>query len=395
MRGSRLWDLAFGGALVVLAVIAAFSWGPFDFSRWGVWATLAALALCYFVFGRLSVHEDRFTAAFIVVLVVGAGILAVFQPTQATFQAIALPVLWCIGGSLYRTIVLNVLLVTSVAIGTTFSLGSGADAMLQAAITAALSLIFSLALGLWFTRVAEYGDERARLLKELISVQDKLAAANREAGVASERERLSREIHDTIAQSLTSLVMLAQRARAELSRGDLGRHDIEISAIAESVDLIETTARDALTEARSLVAALAPLPVGESSLAEVMNRLTARFTRETGMSVTASVAAADIPRDLEVVLLRCAQEGLANVRKHAQASEALVSVSRQQSGVRLEVHDNGRGLSGYAPDAERGFGLNGMRDRVALVGGELEISDAPGAGTTLVVTIPVSQEVSV
>jgi signal transduction histidine kinase len=305
-------------------------------------------------------------------------------------QALAIPFLWSITPTRRRSIMLNTALVTAVAVGFLFSLGFTVDSLVQAVLTEALSLAFSIVFGLWISSIAESGEERGRLLDELTAAQEQLAAGHRQAGVASERERLAREIHDTIAQSLTSLVMLAQRTRGELARlpGDT-------SAAAESVELIESTARDALTDARSLVAALAPIPVGESSLADVMSRLATRFDRETGVRVTADVTATAVPRELEVVLLRCAQEGLANVRKHAQASEARVTVERTGDEVRLEVQDNGCGLAADSLVSDRGFGLGGMRERVALVGGRLQIEGPAGAGTTLVVTIPIGDGATV
>ncbi|MCX7520738.1 sensor histidine kinase [Microbacterium sp. STN6] len=383
MTATKWWDLAFSAAVVALGLIASFSFPDVMAATWGVWATLAALVLCYFAFGRLAFARPRVALAFMIVLALGAGVLTSFQPAMATFQAIALPLIWHLSASIRQAILVNLLLTSSVGVGFVISLGGSADAVTQAVVTEALSLAFSIALGLWITRIADYGQERARLLDELTAVQSELATANHDAGVASERERLSREIHDTIAQSLTSLVLLAQRARGELGRAGEGA-----DGALETVELIEGTAREALTEARSLVAALAPLPVGDSSLAEVVARLAARFTRETDVKVTASVTVADVPRELEVVLLRCAQEGLANVRKHARASQARVSLERVGDDLRLEVRDDGRGLVEYTPSADNGFGLSGMRDRVALVGGRLEVTGSPGEGTSLVVTVP-------
>lgn len=396
MKDMKWWDLAFGTAVVALGVIVGLSAEPgaasarAATSSWGAWFTLAALAACYVTFGRRAFGNDRIALAFMVALIVGGGILTWFSPTMATFQALAMPLIWRLAVSIRQAIIVNLAFAISVAVGTMANGGWGRDAIAQAVIVGVLSMIFSIALGLWISRIAHFGAERARLLEELTAVQDELAAANRDAGVVSERERIAREIHDTIAQSLTSLVMLAQRARSEL--GWQGT-----DAAAETVEFIESTARDALTEARSLVAALAPLPVGESTLADVLARLADRFTRETGVRVSASVTASatPIPRELEVVLLRCAQEALANVRKHAAASEALVRIDRAGALVRLEVRDNGRGLVGYSPGAESGFGLDGMRERVSLVGGRLEVAGAPGEGTTLTATIPVHAEVGI
>jgi signal transduction histidine kinase len=200
---------------------------------------------------------------------------------------------------------------------------------------------------------------------------------SRDAGATAERERIAREIHDTIAQSLTSVVMLAQRARLEQPTAD------------STLEMIESTARDALREARSLVAANAGLPQRDGSLADTLARLGERFTRETGVAVTTDASLAELPRGLEVVLLRCAQEGLANVRKHAHARAASVTVVQTAGAVSLRVADDGRGLAGFQPSEDNGFGLSGMRDRVGLVGGTLTVTDAAGGpGTVLTVDIP-------
>jgi signal transduction histidine kinase len=134
-------------------------------------------------------------------------------------------------------------------------------------------------------------------------------------------------------------------------------------------------------------------------------RLAERFERETGIAVAVDLAglgpvAGDLDRALEVVLLRCAQEGLANVRKHSRAGTATIGVVRSPEEITLTVADDGQGMGGYLPEAEHGFGLAGMRDRVALVDGRLELLDGrdtsePGAapgrpGTVLRVTLPLN-----
>jgi len=110
-----------------------------------------------------------------------------------------------------------------------------------------------------------------------------------------------------------------------------------------------------------------------------------RFTRETGVAVEAAVQA-DVPRTLEVVLLRCAQEGLANVRKHAGARRVELEVTAEAGAAVLTVTDDGAGLP--AEHEGRGFGVAGMRDRVALVGGSLDLRDHAGGGARLTVRIP-------
>ncbi|MEO8907442.1 MAG: sensor histidine kinase [Microbacteriaceae bacterium] len=396
MRTTKWWDIAFGVTLPVLAVVAWIGYTPTDWARWGALIVLAVLGGCYAAFGRHALAHEALTVPFAIVLIVACGVAAAFSPNLAALQALAIPYLWCLINPTRKAIAFNVVLILAVAAGFLVSLGFSPEAVTQSLATEGLSLVFSIALGLWITNIVRSSEEHARLLTELRSTQSALAAANHEAGVASERERIAREIHDTIAQSLTSLVMLAQRAHSELDRRD-GRDGGSAASggtarPAETIDLIETTARDALTEARTLVAAMAPVHVGDSSLAEVMTRLANRFDRETGVRVSASVTASAVPRELEVVLLRCAQEGLANVRKHAQASEAHVCVSQDDTTVQLTVQDNGCGIADYSPLKETGFGLGGMRDRVALVGGSLDVSGTSGAGTTLRVTIPMKVE---
>ena len=281
---------------------------------------------------------------------------------------------WVASTSLRRAIIGNVMVAAAVFVG--YFAWSDFENVLAAAGFATLSVVFSLSLGLWITRIEQAGEERGRLLAELESVQDELAAMHRDAGVTSERERLAREIHDTLAQSLTGLVLLAQRASREIEPTD---------AATETISLIEQTAREALGEARALVAANAAVPV-ESGLADALVRLGERFARETGVHVETRVDPVTLDRDLEVVLLRCTQEALANVRKHAQATSARVDVVARGDEVELTVEDDGVGPVGA--DEDSGFGVSGMRERLALVGGRLTLEPGETKGTVLRATVP-------
>ena len=228
-------------------------------------------------------------------------------------------------------------------------------------------------MGTWITRIATLSDERRELVEKLTAAQDELALLHRDAGVTDERARLAREIHDTIAQSLTGLVMLGQRARRELAGGGVQE---------ETLELIETGARDALVETRSLVAASAPVELG-GGLIDALDRLVGRFARETGIDLGGGVAVLTemrgLSRDDEVALLRCAQEGLANVRKHSGATRVSVAVGVDADATVLRVTDDGRG---FDPErVEAGFGLRGLRERLALVGGELRVGGADAGGS--------------
>jgi signal transduction histidine kinase len=388
VNNPKWWDMAVAATVIVVTVTVTVASNGLD--RWAAWIALALLCLVYYGFGRRIVGApDRTPAPTSLVpsvtlqallgLIVGTG--AAFEPNILTAQFVVYPLIWVVSLSTKQAVLANSATALVITIGFFIGLGEGLQGTVQALLVGGLSLGFSLALGLWITRIAEYGEERQRLLDELRATQGELELMSRDAGATGERERIAREIHDTIAQSLTSVVMLAQRARLEQPTQD------------STLDLIESTARDALGEARALVTANAGLPASDASLAETLARLGERFSRETAVAVTTQVTLSGLPRDIEVVLLRCAQEGLANVRKHAAAGMASVTVVQTDESVSLQIRDNGRGLSGFQPGQERGFGLSGMRDRVGLVGGTLTVTDADTAsGTVLRVDIPLAKE---
>ncbi|KQO96803.1 sensor histidine kinase [Leifsonia sp. Leaf264] len=400
MQNRRWWDVAAVAVALVVAAITAMV-PPFGASDWGDWACVAAFLAFYFGYGRWRImsppspHDTIAVVGFAVILAVGVA----FEPSFAILQTFLYPFAWSIATNTRGAVLANLLIGSAVVIGYTARYGMAGLA--NGIAIAALSVVFSLALGLWITRIAEYGEERAQLLADLQAAQGELAALSRESGVASERERLAREIHDTIAQSLTGLVMVAQRARGEVAALDGSEKAVE------SVEMIEALARESLTEARSLVASMAAMPAG-SSLAEALERLADRFQRETGVQVTTSVDIGAIDREREVVLLRCTQEGLANVRKHARAATATVRVEQGDGLIVLTISDDGSGLSAGSGDGSGsgpgrsgsgssgpggsgpgGFGLAGMRERVGLVGGRLAVGETPGGGTTLTITVPV------
>ncbi|GAB3615703.1 sensor histidine kinase [Okibacterium endophyticum] len=380
------WNVAVAAAsLVVTGVILVNS--GFGTTQWGAIGAIGIFCVVYYVFGRRLIpdtiggetgasagHTIVVQTAFIVI----GGIGAALEPNMLTMQVVVFPFIWVTSASVRRAIAACVGASVVFCIGYIVSLGADPEVVVQGLVIEGVSLAFSVALGLWITSIAEWGEERQRLLDTLQQAQGELELLHRDAGATAERERLAREIHDTIAQNLTSVVMLAQRA-------SLGQ-----SVDHRSLELIETTAREALTEARALVASNSALPGGTTPLSDALARLGERFERETGVRVSVVATPDAIPRELEVVLLRCAQEGLANVRKHADAQTLALSVSRTEASVQLRVRDDGRGLGGYRLGDGGGFGLTGMRDRVSLVGGTLSVrSPSAGAtGTELTVAIP-------
>jgi signal transduction histidine kinase len=164
---------------------------------------------------------------------------------------------------------------------------------------------------------------------------------------------------------------------------------VDPDAARERLAVIEEVARDNLAEARAVVAAFRPVALDGSTLVEALERLADRFARETGLPVRVDTGALDgvpaLRTDEEVVLLRGAQEALTNVRRHAGASAVVLRLARIGGQVSVHVEDDG---VGFDPGSVTVSGLEGLRGRVAEVGGEVDVSSAPGAGTRVTVRVP-------
>ncbi|WP_264077247.1 sensor histidine kinase [Mycolicibacterium houstonense] len=219
----------------------------------------------------------------------------------------------------------------------------------------------------------------AETVAELAASRAETARLSREAGVAAERERLAREIHDTLAQGFTSIVALAQAVQAE--------NDSDPEAAARHVELIRCTARDNLAEARTMVTRLTPAALEQGTLPAALRRQCDSLAAETGIAVELHIDD-DLPQlgmAADVVLLRSAQEAMTNVRRHSRASTLRVRLEPVPAGIRLSLSDNGIGLP---PDHVDGFGLRGMRARLDQVGGTLKLSAPDGGGVRVDVAVP-------
>ena len=379
MDNPKWWNVAVAAITVALAVMLLFIPNLSSLRLLGAQTALAVFAVAWFTIGRLAWQHRWAAVTFVSIMIVSSGVATAFYPAMATLQCVAFPLVWVISRDTRRALLANVALALSVGVGLAVSFGLTPESALQAAFTAALSLGFSIALGLWITRISDLSFERQRLIDELRAAEGQLAALHRDSGVASERERISRELHDTIAQSLTGLVMLVQGARRDLDAGD---QDAARAALA----MIEENTRETLVETRVLVASGAAVEV-PGGIVPALHRLAERFERETG--VTVSVSTDDLPaldRGTEVVLLRCTQEALANIRKHANAKTVTLTATGPGDDVELRVTDDGVGFVEAA--SLGGFGLAGMRERLALVDGSLDVTSSE-AGTVLIARVPV------
>jgi len=373
---SRWWLLGLAGVGIFVVATLVVTAAPAAELAVGA-AVVAVYAALFLVLRRRAVVERSPAAiTLIVATVLFAGAVAGLEPLLAIAQCFAYPAVWVVSEGRRDATVASI--GVAIAVGAGFSVSiTDANAWQQILLSQTLSVGFSIIMGNWIWRIAEFGAEKTRLLDELTAAQDELAALHRDAGITVERARMSREVHDTVAQSLTGLVLLAQSARRGFASGSL---DDEI------LELIETNARDALAETRALVAAAAPVELTQGGIAEALERLAERFERETRIRVSVTTSLDEpLDRDTEVVLLRCAQEGLANVRKHSAAANARVELTVASGDARLVLSDDGRG---FPAEQRSGFGLTGLRDRLALAGGTLEVDGTPGA-TALTATVPI------
>jgi len=242
----------------------------------------------------------------------------------------------------------------------------------------------AIILGGWITAIIGQSTRRRQLIEQLEATQAELAAAERRAGILEERQRLARDIHDTLAQGFTSIVM-------HLEAADQALPD-DLDTLQKHLDRARGTARTSLGQARRLVHALRPHSLEQRSLPDAIERTAIRWQEETGIPLTTTITGDPVPLhpDIEVTLLRATQEALANIRKHAQATAVQLTVSYIDDVVVLDVQDNGVAFAGAAVSPlSGGYGLQAMRERAEQCGGSVTLESEPGEGTTVVVSIPI------
>jgi signal transduction histidine kinase len=216
--------------------------------------------------------------------------------------------------------------------------------------------------------------------EELEATRRELEQASRQAGVLEERQRLAREIHDTLAQDFASVVVQLEAAEAA--------QNTELSS-TRFLEQARAVARDGLSEARRMVWALRPEILENSSLVSALERFLKRWGEENQIKANLTVTGEPslLSPELEVNLLRITQEALSNVRKHAKASQVNVTLSYLEELVLLDIQDDGLGLQ---PASLGSFGLRSMRERIESLGGSFTLESEPGQGTTVAVGLPLS-----
>jgi len=247
---------------------------------------------------------------------------------------------------------------------------------------------FDILLGLFIGAIVRQSQERLRMVDELEAARGELARVEREAGMLEERQRLAGEIHDTLAQGFTSIILHLESAGLAFDSDPLRARTHVERALKAS--------RENLEEARRVLWALKPDVMTREPLGAALERTVSKWGNAAGVRTEVTVTGSDrlLPSETEIALLRTVQEALANVRKHAQAHRVSVTLSFMDDEVILDVQDDGRGFVAARVPSNRdrhvshGFGIPSMRRRVENLGGTLTVESAPGEGTTLMVSIP-------
>ncbi|WP_083958949.1 sensor histidine kinase [Herbidospora mongoliensis] len=375
------WELLFGLAWAVALVFVLVDESASGGAKAATIGLMLVCAVFYVVVGRRSLmreEEDSVQALLYVLLVILAFIPATLIVPNATFGLFAicpqLFMLLSVRPAALATVTLNLAPAIRFFGEPLMTVGD----LIRFGGTTVIAITFSVVFGPWITRIIRQSAERADLIRQLEASEAEVARLSIEKGVLAERERLAGEIHDTIAQGFTSIIMLIQAAQAGR---DPARH----------LSLAVQTARENLAEARALVAALSPAPLDGSTLDDALRRLSTRLSEEIGVTVSHTVdgESRKLPPSSEVVLIRTTQEALANVRKHAAARSVKVSVEYGSAEVTLTVRDDG---IGFDPATGAGFGLRGMRTRIEQQGGLLDVRSAPGEGASVHVTLPMGEK---
>ncbi|HLT67922.1 MAG TPA: sensor histidine kinase [Microbacterium sp.] len=238
----------------------------------------------------------------------------------------------------------------------------------------------ALLIGWAYGALHREAEARERLLAELLHTRQQLAETEREQGTLAERARLAREIHDTVAQGLSSIQMLLRAAERDASEPSAGY-----------LRLARETAADSLADTRQIIRELTPARLDEG-LVSALNRLAREQAERAGIRIAVVADAVELPMQTQTALLRIAQGALSNIVRHANAGRADVELSQEDDAVSLVVRDDGCGFDTTAAIVaahEAGsFGLQAMRERVEQLGGVLTIASNPRSGTTVAARLP-------
>jgi signal transduction histidine kinase len=342
---------------------------PFD-----AFELLAAVIVCVW----LS-HRGKISSATTLLLVISSHpasfLTAQYGLDSPAAALLLLTILFCglFGGYLLKTwvVVCCLLLAYIAAVEWVRTIGAGQKALVQA-------LLFwwgASAATAWLVSLF------ARHLEGILELNHQ-AEQRRHMAVIEERTRIAREIHDTLAQGFTGIVVQLNAAEEMIG--------VDESKSRQHLDQARDLARASLNEARRSVWALRPESLDQSDLAQALEGIGRQAT--AGLKIPVEVRLSGAPRPLaaeaELNLLRICQEAVTNAVRHAQPQQIVISLSYEPRSLRLEVVDNGAGMSQDTLARRQGLGLTGMRERAQRLHGRLEIESETGKGTMVKATVP-------
>jgi NarL family two-component system sensor histidine kinase YdfH len=248
--------------------------------------------------------------------------------------------------------------------------------------------LFVVVYVMMFGRQTRQRQEAQRLLRELETAHRQLAeyaARVEDLTLAAERQRMARELHDTLAQGLAGLILQLEAADAHLGQG---RSDKAQDIVQQAMG----RARSTLAAARQAIADLRTGPLGPAEWAQAVREEADRFSRASGIVCHLQVEPpASLPGPAADNALRAVSEGLTNVARHAKATQVWVEVGAEGGALKVSVRDDGQGLKpGTEQDRPGHFGLTGLRERARLAGGTLNVRSEPGRGTELTMILPLA-----
>lgn len=269
------------------------------------------------------------------------------------------------------------------------------------AIGPGIGTVFAVAIYVSYRALHREALTQRRIAEELAATQQELAATEHQAGRLEERERLARDIHDTLAQGLSSIVLLARAGRASASTAEAAWPESK-NAATDVFSTIKDTARDNLAEARRFVQDLTA-PSAQADLPDAVTEILQRMRRRgSGLGESTEFRAnfsgdthRRLPESVVTAVVRCVQEALNNVAKHAHADHAVVSVAVLGDELTVDIFDDGRGFDpAQAPQQEsnHGYGLGGIQQRIAALSGTVNIESTPGEGTVVAARIPLTSQ---
>lgn len=385
--------------VAVLRLLTSGAGDPLRYVWVGIACVLAAVYLAgtvmgkWFAAGSIGFDPRRYGVLWLVLV---TALWVLLLAGSADFAWLAFPLFFLHLHLLPRGVaLLSIALMTAAVIAAQWAASGLTVPHLAVVLGPLFGAAFSVVTCLAYIALYREAENQRRAADELRRTRAELAVSQHDAGVLAERERLAREIHDTLAQGLSSIVLVARAAEKSLAGGDA-------ATAAERFALVQQTASENLAEARNFVRGLSSPHLQESSLVESLRRLcesteTSAAAGGSGLRCRFELDGdpVEMPPAYRVALLRAAQSSLANVREHSNASNAVVTLSFLGTEVTLDIYDDGVGFdpAGLAADKKArtdgsGFGITSLQERVTALKGSFELESAPGEGTVVAVRLP-------